>query len=94
MCDVIKKRLKRRDVSRRKMKSPPKIGNPIFKIGSSTAVLIFGGWFLFPLIVTSLPYTHMSMTSNMPLSSASNKICEDLGSWVESGVARFFVSSQ
>ena len=46
MCDVIKIRLKRGDATRSniKLKLHLKFGNPSFKIGRSTAVLIFSGW--------------------------------------------------
>ena len=48
-----------------------KFGNPSFRIGSSTAVLIFSGWFSFPLFVAILLFRHIFMTSSMTLSSAS-----------------------
>ena len=41
-----------------------KSGNPSFKTGSSTAVLIFSGWFPFPLI---LHFRCIFMTSHMTL---------------------------
>ncbi len=66
---VIRIRLKRRDTTRSKIKYklPLKFGNPIFKIGRFTAVLIFSGWFPFPLLVTYLLFRRSFMT----LSSAS-----------------------
>ncbi len=73
MCDVIKIRLKRRDATRRiiQEKLYIKFSNPSFKIGSSTAVLIFTGWFPFPLLSAILLFRHIFMTSPMTLSSAS-----------------------
>ncbi len=62
MCDVIKKQLKRRYATRSKIKSPHKIVNLSFKIGFSTAVLIFSGWFPFPHLVASLLYRRIFMT--------------------------------
>ena len=45
MCDVIKIRLKRRDATRSRviLKLHLKLGNPSFKIGLSTTVLILSG---------------------------------------------------
>ena len=58
MYDVIKIRLKRRDATRSeiKLKLLLKLGNPSFKIGRSTAVLLFSGWFPFPLLVALLVF--------------------------------------
>ncbi len=73
MCDVIKIRLTRRDGTRSKIKYKPhlKFGNPTFKIGRSTVILIFSGWFPFPLLVAILLFLHIFMTSHMTLSSVS-----------------------
>ncbi len=74
MSDVIKKRLKRRDAIRSTIKKLHlKFGNPSFKIGLSTAVLIFSGWFPFPLLVAYLLFRRTFMTSHMTLSSASTR---------------------
>ena len=55
MCDVIKIRLKRGDARINiKWKLHLKFGNPSFKIVRSTAVVIFSGWFPFPLLVAIL----------------------------------------
>ncbi len=43
LCAVIKMRLKGLKEKKNKIEAPPKIGNPTFKIGRSTAVLIFSG---------------------------------------------------
>ena len=53
ICDVIKKRLKRRDATKSKIKYKLhlKFGNPSFKIGRSTVVSISSGWVLFPLLL-------------------------------------------
>ena len=69
MFDVIKTRLKRRDATRskRKQKLHLKFGNPRFKIGRSTAVLIISGWFPFPLLVAILLFRRIFMTSHMTL---------------------------
>ena len=53
MCDVIKIRLKRRDAMRSKIKYLI-FGNPSYRIGRSTAVLIFSGWVPFTFLVASL----------------------------------------
>ncbi len=50
-----------------------KIDNPIFKIGRSIAVLIFSGWIPFPLLVASLLFRRIFITSQMTLSSASHE---------------------
>ncbi len=73
LCDVIKIRLKRRDATRNKVKQNLhlKFGNPSFKIDRSISVLIFSGWFPFPLLVTILLFRRIFMTSHMTLSSAS-----------------------
>ncbi len=78
MCDVIKIRLKRRVATRRKLKLKLhlKFGNPSYEIGSSTAVLIFSGWFPFPLLVTILLFRRIFMTSHMTFSSASRNNIE------------------
>ncbi len=70
MCDVIKIRLKRRDATRI-LRCIAYIGDPSFKIGRSTFVLIFSGWFPFPLLVAILLFRRIFMTSHMTLSSAS-----------------------
>ncbi len=63
MCDVIKIRLKRRDATRSiRLKLHIKFGNPSFKIGRSTAVLIFSGWFPLPLLV----FRRILMRSHFP----------------------------
>ena len=56
MCNVIKKRLEKRNATRIKIKQKLhlRFGNPSFKIGRSTAVLIFSGWFPFPLFIVIL----------------------------------------
>ncbi len=71
----LKKSLKRRDTARSKIKLKLhlKFGNHSFKIGRTTAVLIFSSWFPFPLLVASLLFRRIFMTSQMPLSSASMK---------------------
>ncbi len=81
MCDVINIRLKRRDAARSKIehKFHPKFGNPSFKIGRSTAALLFSALFLFPLLVASLLFRHMFMTSHMTLSSASIQMHTEIG---------------
>ncbi len=68
MCDVIKIRLKRR-VAAIKIKAPP--GNPSFKIGLSSAVLIFSDWFPFPTSRCNPSFGGIFMTSHITLSSAS-----------------------
>ena len=52
----------------RKIKLHLKFGNPSFEIGCSAAVLIFSGWFPFPLLVAILLFRHIFMTSHMTLS--------------------------
>ena len=72
MCVVIKKRLKRIATrSKIKLKIHIKFGNPIFKIGRSTAVLVITGWFTLPILVAILLFKRILMTSHMTLSSAS-----------------------
>ena len=80
MYDVIKIRLKRRDATRSKIKQKLylKFGYPSFKIDRSTTALIFSGWFPFLLLVSSLLFRRIFMTSYMSLSSASlQKIWSD-----------------
>ena len=62
MCDVIKKRLKMKDASRSEIKEKLhlKLGNPSFKIGRFTAVLMFSGWFPLPLLVATLLFKRIS----------------------------------
>ncbi len=48
-----------------------KFGNPSFKIGCSTTVLIFSGWFPFPPLVAILLFKLTFMTSHLSLSRAS-----------------------
>ncbi len=73
MCEVIKIRLKSRNATRNKfkLKLHLKLGNPSFKIGRSAAILIFSGWFPFPLLVAILLFRRIFVTSHMTLSSAS-----------------------
>ncbi len=71
MYDVIKMRLKKRDATKKKRKHHLKFGNPSFKIGFFTAVLIYSVWFPFPPLVAIFIFKRIFMTSYMTLANAS-----------------------